>query len=131
MKAFTFIDYREEINIAGQTFTIDTSTDMGDKVKAHTQEEALLAAAVGSGKKDKAELIDKLKADINDILGDGACDRIFAGRAPSVPDASDVMLYIVDFIVYHSNRRRDERMKNTAFSENERNIHVMKNGQQG
>lgn len=109
MKAFAFNNYSEEIDIAGHVFTIDTSTDTGDKVRVFTLSEKELASEVASGTKPKEELLAKFQHDIDEILGKGAFDKIFEGRTPCVPDASDVMLYIVDFLIDSANRRRDNR----------------------
>ncbi|MEG0913707.1 MAG: hypothetical protein RSG53_08880 [Oscillospiraceae bacterium] len=109
MKAFEFRDYYEKITIAGNIFDIDTSTDAGDKVRSHTLEEKDVASEIAKGVKTKLDLLAKFKSDIDDVLEVGAFEKIFEQRKPTVSDASDIMLYIVGFMVECNTQRKSER----------------------
>lgn len=122
MKAFEFRDYHAQITIAGNSFDIDTSTETGDKVRRCTIAEKNLANEVAEGNKTNDELLEKFMGDLDSILGSGASKKIFAYRIPTVSDASDVMLYIVDYLIECNAERQADRAGRRQV------IDVVKNG---
>ena len=83
-----------ELDIAGHLFSVPVTPELSRKLK--TWGEKMLQA--GKELPETAEGIEaawELMNDaLDDILGDGATEMIFTGRAPSLEDAVDVMEYI-------------------------------------
>ncbi len=109
MKEFEFTNYDVEIKISGHVFTLDCSSDTGDKLKKCSGELRALAEAIGKGEKasDDAVLYGMIMLDT--LLGEGASDKIFDGRKKRVSDIVDICLWLTK-IAAEFQKEREEKI---------------------
>ncbi len=109
MKEFEFTNYDVEIKISGHIFTLDCSSDTGDKLKKCSGELRALAEAIGKGEKASDDAVQYGMTMLDTLLGDGASDKIFDGRKKRVSDIMDIGLWLAQ-VASEFQRQR----KNTA-----------------
>ena len=98
MHVFEFKDYTAQVQIAGTTFSVNCTAELGDKLGAISEELSALGEAIEKREKTPEDAIAGCKTVIDGILGDHAFEAIFTGRKPTVTDCSDVCLFIIDEI---------------------------------
>ena len=74
---FTFIDYKQDVEIAGKTFTLDCSTRTGDYLQAETAQAREIAKQVVNGIADEEDAINYSAGIVDHVLGKGAVKEIF------------------------------------------------------
>lgn len=93
---FEFTNYDVEVEIAGQTFTMDCSTETGDFFEKLAERLKNLAVEIHNGTKGSDDALQVGLEAIDHILGDGASEKIFAGRKKRMCDVSDVCLFLTE-----------------------------------
>lgn len=96
-RKFEFRDNQLELDIAGNLFKISVNQDMFYRIR-----DIGTRAQQVSKDLSQEETVEKLEESIDflmdatdEILGDGASDKIFAGREENIFDCIDVLNYIV------------------------------------
>lgn len=93
---FEFVNYNVDLDIAGQSFTMDCSSETGDYLKGVAAELHSLAAAIANGEKTVDNAV-KYGTDVIDhLLGDGAAARIFATRKKRMSDIADLCMWLTE-----------------------------------
>lgn len=95
MGKFQFKNYTRTLEFPGCEFTVECNSDLGDSIYATRSEYDALVEKYQRGEVDKAALVAFVKETTDKILGDGATDKIFAGRTITLTDASDVLVFII------------------------------------
>lgn len=93
---FEFVDYNVDLNIAGQSFTMDCSSETGDYLKGVAAELRSLAAALANGEKTVDDAVNYGADVIDHLLGDGAATRIFATRKKRMSDIADLCMWLTE-----------------------------------
>ncbi len=93
---FEFVDYNVDLDIAGQSFTMDCSSETGDYLKGVAAELRSLAAALANGEKTVDDAVNYGTDVIDHLLGDGAADRIFAARKKRMSDIADLCMWLTE-----------------------------------
>lgn len=93
---FEFVDYNVDLDIAGQSFTMDCSSETGDYLKGVAAELRSLAAALANGEKTVDDAVNHGTDVIDHLLGDGAADRIFAARKKRMSDIADLCMWLTE-----------------------------------
>lgn len=93
---FEFVDYNVDLDIAGQSFTMDCSSETGDYLKGVAVELRSLAAALGNGEKTVDDAVNYGTDVIDHLLGDGAAARIFATREKRMSDIADLCMWLTE-----------------------------------
>ena len=91
---FEFVDYNVDLDIAGQSFTMDCSSETGDYLKGVAAELRSLAAAIANGEKTVDDAVSYGTNVIDHLLGDGAAARIFATRKKRMSDIADLCTWL-------------------------------------
>jgi len=116
VQSFQFRNHDLVLDIAGHSFTLDTSkSDFNDRVKAFGQE-AIEKAKVLNGKNVGVEALEEafkftLQA-IDNILGEGSADIIFEGRKSDIFDAIDVLGFVIGKVNEKNTERINEYVGN-------------------
>lgn len=93
---FEFIDYNVNLDIAGQSFTMDCSSETGDYLKVVAAELRSLAAALSDGEKTVDDAVNYGTEVIDHLLGDGAAASIFATRKKRMSDIADLCMWLTE-----------------------------------
>lgn len=93
---FEFINYNVDLDIAGQSFTMDCSSETGDYLKGVAVELRSLAAALANGEKTADDAVNYGTDVIDHLLGDGAAARIFATRKKRMSDIADLCMWLTE-----------------------------------
>ena len=93
---FEFIDYNVNLDIAGQSFTMDCSSETGDYLKSVAAELRSLATALSNGEKTVDDAVSYGTEVIDHLLGDGAATRIFATRKKRMSDIADLCMWLTE-----------------------------------
>lgn len=96
MGKFQFKNYSRTLEFPGCEFTIVCNSDLGDAIFSKKSVFDELAAKKKKGEISKDEIIEYVKKTIDEILGEGATDKIFSGRTMNLTDASDVLVFIIN-----------------------------------
>ena len=111
MAQFNFRDYSLTLEFPGDcTFTIIGNSDMGDRIKGMHEKFTAMQADYANKKIDKQKAVKSVLNSINEVLGDGATEEIFAGREITLSDASDVMVFIANEVTKHLRKMAQESM---------------------
>lgn len=97
MGKFQFQSNSIHLDIAGHIFDIPGTVEYAEKIKefsVQAQERARKLQEIEDSADAIQEASEFLTDTINGLLGDGASEKIFAGRAISLYDCIDVMQYI-------------------------------------
>ena len=110
-RRFEFRDNTLELDIAGNTFQIDTTApetvQQIQKFAVEAQERATKLAKRDDFSEAMKEVIQFCLDTIDSILGAGAAEKIFAGRKINLYDCIDVINFIIEEIEVD----REERFK--------------------
>lgn len=108
--AFEFKERKKiHLEIAGNAFDLEHNGDLLKKV-GDAGRKMVAYSADPTTTEDTAEDMAYFVYDrIDEILGDGAADKIFAGRAPEFMDAYDVFGYIIGEINSVGKNRQQRR----------------------
>lgn len=93
---FEFVDYNVDLDIAGQSFTMDCSSETGDYLKGVAAELRSLAAALANGEKIVDDAVSYGTEVIDRLLGDGAADCIFATKKKRMSDIADLCMWLTE-----------------------------------
>ena len=111
MKAFTFRDARVKLKIAGHVFEVDMGKRALHEEFADFSQRALEYSKALKASKDAKKTLEEatrfILASIDRMLGQGASEKIFQGRAVDLADATDVVIYILQSL----NQARARRMQ--------------------
>jgi hypothetical protein len=94
MAKFEFRSRKLGLDIAGNHFEIEVSTDIGDIMAEFSREGFALIPALKSGEKTIEDAVEYCRSAIDRILGEGSVDIIFKDRKIDITDLSDVILFI-------------------------------------
>lgn len=83
-----------ELDIAGHPFKLSATLDLFKKLERWGKRMVQEGKDLPETAEGVAAAWETMSAALDDILGDSATEQIFAGRAPSIEDACDVMSYI-------------------------------------
>lgn len=108
--AFEFKERKTiHLDIAGNTFDLEYSGDLLKKT-GDVGRKMIAYSADPATTDDTAEDMTYFMYDrIDEILGDGASDKIFAGRVTEFVEACDVLHYIIDEINSVNKNRQQRR----------------------
>ena len=95
MNKFEFRNYTLDLNIAGVKFSVNCAAELMENLEAHQAELRLLADEMVAGEKTSFDAISCCKAILEDLLGETAFTRIFAGREATLTNISDVLRFVV------------------------------------
>jgi len=76
-------------------FTVNCVAELAESMQTHQAALVTLAKEIKSGVKNSFDAITLCKEILDDILGELAFDRIFAGKEPSLTDCSDVLRFLI------------------------------------
>lgn len=93
---FEFSNYDVEVEIAGQTFTMDCSSDSGDYFKQIAVDLKKMATEISMGTKTADDAVEYGLKAIDHLLGDGAAEKVFANRKRRLSDVTDVCLFLTE-----------------------------------
>nr|DAZ26037.1 MAG TPA: tail assembly chaperone protein [Caudoviricetes sp.] len=105
---FEFKSKTIELDIAGNTFTLEMNNDLQIKMDELSKRAFEVAAEMEKFESYSDALkrgCEVFSSEIDRLLGAGACARIFEGRAISYFDLTDVAMYAINEINGHMNRR--------------------------
>lgn len=107
MGGFEFRDRSVTLELRGHTFQIEVDTALGDQLMEIGPRITQNGADYVSGKKTKEQCIAEMQADVDSILGEGAADKLLAGRPERcrLDDLVDIAVYIVK-VVGEENEKR-------------------------
>lgn len=83
-----------ELDIAGRLFQLPVTLGLSKKLERWGKKMVQEAGSLPETAEGIAAAWETMSAALDDILGSGAAEKIFEGRAPSIEDACDVMNYI-------------------------------------
>jgi len=95
MAVFEFGDYTLELAIAGEQFTVNCVAELAETMQWHQEALVTLAGEISGGAKTSSDAVGLCKEILDDILGEGAFGRIFAERAPTLTDCTDVLRFVL------------------------------------
>ena len=95
MKTFEFKDYTLDLSVAEQEFQVHCDLDLAEKIQPHHKALVKLGEQILAEEKTSADAIVLCEEILDDILGDGAFDRIFVDREPTLTDVSDVLRFVI------------------------------------
>lgn len=96
IQKFEFTDYDVPVEIGGCKFNLDCSSETGDYLKQCSQELRELAAAIGSGEKTADDAIEYGTKMLDTLLGEGASEKVFAGRRKRLSDVTDICVWLTE-----------------------------------
>lgn len=104
---FEFSSHSVNVEIAGETYAADCSTEAQAFIRAQNEKAKSVIEAIKQGEQDAQAAIAVYKTTLDRVLGDGAIDRIFAGREMSADDVVDLALFIRDvYVKYNEDTQR-------------------------
>ena len=106
MKKFEFIDYKTDVEIAGNTFKMDVSTETGDYIKTLASDMRDMASDLADGKKSKEEATNLCASAIDHLLGEGSVSKIFTSRKKNFDDLIDILMWLMEIVNEFSAKRR-------------------------
>jgi hypothetical protein len=116
MAQFSFSNSILELDIAGTTFAVDTGLkDTMEKCAAFAKGAAERSAALGAdnaGQDQIEQATQYVLSCVDDLLGAGASQKIFAGRTTDIIDAVDIMNYVLKEIVQQRSKRFERYLPN-------------------
>lgn len=104
---FQFTNYDVPVEIAGQEFILNCSTDTGDYLKEVSADLRELAEKIAAKEKTREDILDYGCGVIDHLLGAGAAEKILGTRKNKVSDVMDVCTFLAEV----ANKFRAERQK--------------------
>lgn len=102
---FEFRKHSCEVDIAGNIFELDCSTEMGETMKDIAGDFRQIAEDVSAKTKTTEQALTLYLNSIDTILGAGAVKKIFVERKATLDDAIDVIYYLMDQVQKFSRNR--------------------------
>ncbi len=112
MATFQFKSYDLTVDIAGNPFTFRCDAEMGDKMVGFQKEASKLATQLGNGEKTTEDAISFCSNVIDNVLGEGATDKIFTGRSKSITDFTDLIFFLANEIKSFTSAHKAEGKSN-------------------
>lgn len=103
---FEFVNYNQEINVAGKKFTMDCSTDTSDYLKEKSQSLLDLSKAISDGTKPRDAAAKEGTEIIDHLLGAGATEKIFEGRNIRISDLMDICVFLAKTVREFNDEKR-------------------------
>lgn len=107
---FSFTDYDIEIELAGHTFSLDCSSDTGDKLKEIGEQLNSLTEAYEKGEKTKEDICDFGKNAIDILLGENAAEKLLKGRKHLISDITDIIVFLSETVATFQAERRSQAL---------------------
>ncbi len=107
MKEFVFKDYNLELRIAGKDFYVECNSDVGDRMLSYSKKGLVLIDQIKAGEKTSEDALTFCSGAIDDILGQGAFEKIFEGRTPTVTDSADVLIFLSEQVAAKNQEQRE------------------------
>lgn len=105
MEKFNFIDYTEKVDIAGHIFDLECTAETGEAINSFKTKLVAIPSEVSSGTKTTEEAISLCSGVTDQLLGEGAFEKIFTGRKIRFDDAMDVCLFLIQAVAAGYNKR--------------------------
>lgn len=110
---FEFTNYDVPVEIGGCTFYLDCSAETGDYIKQCGNELREMADAIERGEKTADNAIEYGVNMMDTLLGDGASEKVFAGRRKRLSDVVDICVWLTEIAAKFQQERAKTR-KNRA-----------------
>lgn len=98
---FEFRDYTLKLEFPGCEFTVICDSDLNDMVQGLSAETQTLHRDYVAGKTTKQMASERVLTFIDQILGEGAANKIFDGKERTFSNITDVFCFIVIEITSH------------------------------
>lgn len=102
---FEFVNYDVDVEIAGQKFTFDCSSETGDYLKECSSELMNLAKQIEAGEKTVEDAIQYGVSMVDRLLGEGAAEKLFSGRKKRLSDITDLCVWLTEVATKFQNER--------------------------
>lgn len=99
LQVFEFKEYEVPIEIGWHRFYLDCSADTGDYLKKSAQALKELAGQMETGEKTIQDAIGFGCNMLDDLLGEGASEKIFEQRKKRLSDIIDICNWLMDIAV--------------------------------
>jgi len=87
---------------------VNCVAELVEAIQAHQSALVALAEEIKAGTKNSFDAVTLCKEILDDILGASAFDRIFADKAPTLTDCSDVLRFVIGEITARIQRGQEE-----------------------
>ena len=104
---FSFIDYTQDVTIAGKEFGIDCGSATGEYLKAKSKEIRETAEMIADEETDENAIVLLGTEIIEHVLGDGAAEEIFGETDPDVNMVLDIVSFITITVSQFAVRRME------------------------
>lgn len=115
MGKFEFRSRTIDLDIAGNMFKLDVDSRIGDKMKSYSADAYKLAEEIEKKKKKTEDALKYCGIVLDELLGTGATDKIFATREMRLEDCLDILYYITDEVNgYHAKNSANRSQRRAA-----------------
>lgn len=120
---FEFTNYDVEIELAGQKFIMDCSSDTGDYIKKVSEELRDLAKKYAEDKCTKEDVCVYGRSIIDKLLGTGTAKKLLVGRKHELSDIMDICLFLTKVVAEFGAKKRTQA-ENRAHRRARKNKHA-------